>query len=263
MASSIAHRKARKSLAARTPGNLSDDLAGGEVQRRKQRRSPMSAVVVRALPGHPRHHRQDRLRAIDGLNLPFLLHARHQRPIGQVQIQSHEIARLLENSGSVERLKVFARCGRRPKACQRRTTAVCDSPLALAILQRLQCVASRGFSCSVLAITGAIWLSLIVRGAPGRGSAQFPCGLRRDAQLPGNILVGPIPLTGRHDPRSHRQRPRGLLPPSAFQQPLVLFRDQHDRPRSWITPHRCCLEIQSAFGHRGRVNLQRINASGH
>ena len=46
------------------------------------------------------------------------------------------------NSGSVESLKVSARWGCRPKARQMRTTAVCDRPLALAIVRLLQCVAS-------------------------------------------------------------------------------------------------------------------------
>jgi len=32
------------------------------------------------------------------------------------------------------------------------------------------CVAARGFSCSVFAITGSIKASLIVRGAPGRST---------------------------------------------------------------------------------------------
>src|SRR5260221_6868429 len=52
------------------------------------------------------------------------------------------------NSGSVESLKVSARCGCRPKARQMRTTAVCDKPLAFAIVRLLQCVASRGLSRS-------------------------------------------------------------------------------------------------------------------
>jgi hypothetical protein len=57
------------------------------------------------------------------------------------------------NNGSVDGLKVSARCGCRPKACQMRTVPDCDIPLALAIVRVLQWVASLGFSCGVLAMT--------------------------------------------------------------------------------------------------------------
>ena len=54
--------------------------------------------------------------------------------------------------GSLESLKVSARCGCRTKARQMRTTALCDNPLALAIARLLQCAASRRLPCKVLAI---------------------------------------------------------------------------------------------------------------
>jgi hypothetical protein len=54
-------------------------------------------------------------------------------------------------SGSVESLKVSARCGFRAKARQARRTVVWLSPVARASERVLQCVASVGVASSVVA----------------------------------------------------------------------------------------------------------------
>ena len=172
---------------------LTDDFAGGDIQGRKQRRGAMAAVVMRSPLRHAGHHRQDRLRAIQGLNLALLVHAQHQRSVGWVQVQPHDVAHLLDEErigGELEGLgtmrlqtKGVARCA---------SPRVCDSPLALAIMRLLQCVAARGFSCSVLAITRSTCASLMVRGAPGRGSSSSPSSRRatkRPRHLPTVCVV--------------------------------------------------------------------------
>ena len=78
------------------------------------------------------------------------------------------------SSGSFGNVKVSLRCGWRPKARQIRLTAMRLRPNALAISRVLQCVAPRGVVSSVRTITRSIWSSVIVRGAPGRGSSYKP-----------------------------------------------------------------------------------------
>src|SRR6478609_7826659 len=55
------------------------DLAGGYVQGGEQRGDAMAKVVMRASYGQPGHHRQHRRRAVQGLDLGFLIHTEHQR----------------------------------------------------------------------------------------------------------------------------------------------------------------------------------------
>ena len=56
----------------------------------------MAFVVVRAALQLPRPQRQQWLRAVQRLNLALLIHAEHQRVIGRVHIQAHDVAHLLD-----------------------------------------------------------------------------------------------------------------------------------------------------------------------
>ena len=78
------------------------------------------------------------------------------------------------NWGSVDNLKVSARWGWRPKACQILTIDVWLMPMAAAIDRVDQWVASLGFSSRVFTMTASIWSSVTVRCAPGRGSSKRP-----------------------------------------------------------------------------------------
>ena len=62
--------------------------AGGDVQRREQSRRAMAQVVMRAPLGHAGGQRQDRLGAIQGLDLALLIHAQHHRLGRRIQIQA-------------------------------------------------------------------------------------------------------------------------------------------------------------------------------
>ena len=86
---------------------LADDLAGLHVERRKQRRGAVAAVVVRAALDLPGPHRQQRLRAIQRLDLRLLVDTQHQRPVRRVQVQADDVAHLLDEQrilGELERL---------------------------------------------------------------------------------------------------------------------------------------------------------------
>src|SRR5262249_7375941 len=81
-------------------------------------------------------------------------------------------------SGSADSLKVSVRWGCSAKAPQIRCTALRLRPLACAIDRVLQCVASAGVVSRVRVSTRSTCASVIVRGAPGRGSSRSPSSRR-------------------------------------------------------------------------------------
>src|ERR1039458_580856 len=94
--------------------------------------------------------------------------------------------------GSVESLKYSLRWGCKPKACQIRCTLVWLSPLVAALDLVLQWVASRGVDSRVFTTTASTRSSLILRGAPLRGSSSRPAPpplMNRDRHLPTVALV--------------------------------------------------------------------------
>jgi hypothetical protein len=60
---------------------LADDLAGLGVERGEERGRPVARVVMAAPFGLPRAHGQHRLRAIERLDLGFLIDALDKRPV--------------------------------------------------------------------------------------------------------------------------------------------------------------------------------------
>ena len=75
---------------------FADDLAGGHVQRSKQRGGPMSHVVMGTSLRYPRSQRQDRLCAIQRLDLALLVNAQHQGLGRRVQVKPDDIAHLVD-----------------------------------------------------------------------------------------------------------------------------------------------------------------------
>src|SRR5918995_1448334 len=91
------------------------------------------------------------------------------------------------NCGSPDSLKVSVRCGLSRNAFQIRPTVDLLSPDRLAINARDQWVASFGVSSRVATTTASTCSSLILLGAPGRGSSTSPSSRRvtnRDRHLP-------------------------------------------------------------------------------
>jgi uncharacterized protein (DUF3084 family) len=78
------------------------------------------------------------------------------------------------NCGSVDSLKVSTRWGLSPNARQIRLIADWDMPSLRARLRVDQWVASVGVVSKVMTSTRSTCSSLIVRGAPGRGSSTSP-----------------------------------------------------------------------------------------
>jgi hypothetical protein len=75
---------------------LPDNLSGGGLQGCKQRGGSMPPVVVGASLHLTRAHRQKRLRAIQSLDLGFLIHTQNQGLIRRVEVKPNNVTYLLD-----------------------------------------------------------------------------------------------------------------------------------------------------------------------
>lgn len=94
---------------------LGEDLALSDVQRREQRGRPVSDVVVRDPLDIAQPEREDRLRAIEGLDLTLLVDAQHDRVIRRVEIEPDDIAHLLDKERVGGQLEMLLAVGLEPK----------------------------------------------------------------------------------------------------------------------------------------------------
>jgi hypothetical protein len=84
---------------------LANDSAAGHLQRGKQRRGTVTLVVVGSALHLSGSHRQQGLRAVQGLDLRLFIHAQHQGPFGRVQVEPHNVRHLLDKQRVVRELK--------------------------------------------------------------------------------------------------------------------------------------------------------------
>lgn len=157
---------------------LADDPAGGNLQRCEQGRCAVPIIIVGAAFGLAGPPGQDRLAAIQRLDLALLVHAEDDgpRPLWWMEVAADDVSRTFSTkNGSVESLKFSCQCGLRPKACQLRTMAFWFQPLAAAMGRVLQCVALAGRVSSVRVTTASTLASVSLRGCPGRGKSPSAC----------------------------------------------------------------------------------------
>src|ERR1700758_4912583 len=91
------------------------------------------------------------------------------------------------NIASVLSLKLFTKCGFKPKACQIRRTESWEMPASLAMSQLLQWVLAAGVVSKVFVTTSSTFSSEISRGAPLRGASTMPskdCSIKRRLHFP-------------------------------------------------------------------------------
>ena len=156
------------------------------------------------------------------------------------------------NSGSVESLKVSARCGCRAKARQIRLTAVWLIPARLAMERVLQCVASGGVASSVSVITRSTSASVIARGAPGRGSSSKPSGPRSAKRRRQIRTVGRLTRSARATPL--------LVAPGSAQASSMRAR----RARAWAVVRRAPRPALKRLAvSRGERKRNGARAAGH
>ncbi len=101
-----------------------EDLARRDVQRGEEIERAVAQVVVGLPLGLPDVHRQDRLRALERLDLGFLVEREHHRIVGGFMYSPTTSRTLSTSCGSGDILNDSVTCGLRPNVRQMRPTIV-------------------------------------------------------------------------------------------------------------------------------------------
>ncbi len=144
---------------------LGHHLPGGHVQRSKQGGGAVADVVMRHALHVAQSHGQQRLSAVQGLDLRLLVDAEHHRLVRRVQVQADDVPDLLDQEGvggEFERLLPVRlhREGLQPSVerglPQAEALRAREMPVAAARERALQCVLpSVGLVCRARLITSA------------------------------------------------------------------------------------------------------------
>src|ERR1041385_1481306 len=84
-----------------------DRNTAGYIHSRKQRSDSVAFVVVRLPRRHAGRERQNRLRAIQRLNLALLVYAEHNSAVRRIQVQPHDVPHLLDELRVFGELEIF------------------------------------------------------------------------------------------------------------------------------------------------------------
>ena len=86
-----------------------DHLAAGDVQRGKERGGAVPIVIMGLPLGLARSQRQNRLAAVQRLDLTFLVHAQDDRTggLGRVEVEAHDVAHLFHKERIARELEVL------------------------------------------------------------------------------------------------------------------------------------------------------------
>src|SRR5450755_1407322 len=237
--------------AAMPPVEFPDHRAGLHIESGKQRSRAMPRIIVSPALHLAGTHRQQRLRAIQCLDLTFSsTHKTNARSGGSIYRPT--ISRTLSmNSGSLDSLNVSLRCGCSAKACQMRPTVLRLRPACLAKDRVLQCVASFGVDSSVIvSATLHIGITHFARRTRTRfiqQSVQSPIhktlpplahGLASHLNLACHCGVGHAFCTAQYDSRPQRQSLRRLGSPSPILQRLLFGLGQTQYRNGASSSHR-------------------------
>src|SRR5262249_60064272 len=109
-----------------TAMTAANDFPCFHVERCKERRRAVANVVMCPALELPGPHRQQRLRAIERLNLRFLIDTQHQRMLRRIQIQPDNVPYFVDEEGiarQLERLRAMRlQAKRAPDAAHRALT---------------------------------------------------------------------------------------------------------------------------------------------
>ena len=134
----------------------------------------MSFVIMGAAFDLARTHGQQRLRAVERLNLRLFIHTENQGTVGRVEVEPDNVADLVDKQRIGRQLEGFDAVRLLSEGAPDAPTLEVEIPLCRAMLRVLQCVAAGGRLSSVCTMTLSTLASSIVRGAPGRGSSSSP-----------------------------------------------------------------------------------------
>ena len=205
----------------------------------------MALVVVGAPLDLARAHRQQRLRAVQRLDLRLLVHAQHQRALGRAHVEADDVAHLLDEQRVVRQLEGLAAVrlqpegapdavdGRRRIAHRLRHRA--QRPVRRPGRRRLQRQPDRLGDLVVADLARRAGPRLVEQPVqPVRGEAATPLAHRVGVRphLGADRLVLHPGCRRQHDPRPPRHRLPGLLRPRQRLQFLPLSLAQPNRHRA-------------------------------
>src|SRR6516164_7264166 len=87
---------------------FADDEPGGDIEGGEQRGRTMAQVAVRTTFGYARRHWQDRLLAIECLDLALLIDAEDEGAVGRRQVKADNITHLVDEQRIVRQLERLA-----------------------------------------------------------------------------------------------------------------------------------------------------------
>lgn len=221
---------------------LPNDAAGFDFQGGEERGRAMAMVVMGPTLNLSRAHRQQGARAVQGLNLGFLIHAQDQRFVGGMQVEPHNITHLLNKQRvgrQLERLGAVRLQAEGPPDALHRTPAhparlrhSAGAPMRRVGGRRLQSLGDNPFHGRIRHRawgTGAGLIQQPIEAVDEKALPPFADRLRRHTDGTGDGEIR-LPLgTGQNNPGPLRQRLSGFRAARPLLQGLSFGRRQGQR----------------------------------
>lgn len=217
--------KLEELLVTMAPMAGADHLPCGHVQGREERRSAVAHVVVRAGLGVIHVHGQQRLRAVEGLSLGFLIDAQDHRMVGWIEVQTDDVADLLHEEGvggELEgRLAVRLEAEGAPDAMDRRLRDShvrgqgARAPVARSLGRGLQGGCHHLFDLLIQDRAGHArprFIEQPIEPVHAEALAPLADGVQMDVQVRGDLRVAPPVRTSKDDLRAQGDPLRDGVP---------------------------------------------------
>jgi hypothetical protein len=226
---------------------LADDLAGLDIEGRKQRNRSVPEVIVRGPLRPAGRQRQQRLGALQGLALALLVDAQHERVIRRIEVKADHVANLVDEErigGKLERFLPMgfkAECSPDPmNSVVGQSEALAEragAPLRRVLWLALQCDGNNSLHVSVGDRARGTAAHRVVQSGKSVSNESFPpfaYGLHRHSFLGRDGHVRKAIGASKHDARTKRQSLRTLAPRRQRGQPrsLVIVQNQLSFPSS-------------------------------
>jgi len=99
--------KPQKLLMPVLPVTIADVDSAGHIQRREQGRHAMPLVIMALPRRYAGRQRENRLRAVQGLDLALLIHTQHDRVVRRMHIQPYDVPNLFHKLRIFGKLEIF------------------------------------------------------------------------------------------------------------------------------------------------------------
>ena len=230
-------------LMAMTGVTAADDFAGGDVQGREERGGAVAVIIMRATLRLAGPQRQDRLAAVQRLNLALLVDTQDNRTglLGRIEIEPHDVAHLLDEERIARELEVLLQMRLQPKrppdahdGILRKTAGLrhrASAPMRGRGRLLFQRAGDDRFDFGIGDLPGLPRTRRIAEaGQPVRHEALPPLAYRRQRHgtLGGDCRVAQPARAIQHDPGAQRRALIRLGPPGHRRQLRGFFRAQYE-----------------------------------